>query len=368
MTKQRFLLLNMEIRIKLRIREKVKETERVATLVLEPLSNEFSYQSGQFLTFIFKEPSGREFRRSYSFSSTPGVDAFPAITVKKMPNGSASRYLVDQAQVGDMLEAIPPAGQFLLSKSSGKSRDIFLIGGGSGVTPLFSILKQILHFEPESRVTLILANSNERVLIFRKQIHQLAKQFSAQLRVIHFLSDTKFLLSELRALESPVEIRIQRMSNALVAQLVEQHIHFDRRDAQFFLCGPKTLMLKASQMLRYMQFDENQIHQEIFGIIEPYRPPRDVYKDSQVSIQFFGKSFLVPVKAGDTILEAAEKMGLELPYSCRSGICTTCTGRCTSGKVEMFTNAGQLNTDMSNGVVFTCVGYPLTDKVEIEIG
>lgn len=358
----------MEIRIKLRIREKVKETERVATLVLEPLTRDFNYRPGQFLTFIFKGLGAKEFRRSYSFSSTPGVDSFPTITVKKMPNGSASRYLVDQAQVGDILEAIPPAGQFFLPESSGKFRDIFLIGGGSGVTPLFSILKQILHFETESRVTLILANSNEQVLIFRKQLRQLAKEFPNQLKVIHFLSDTKMLLSELRALEAPAEIRIQRMSNALVAQLVEQHLHFNRRDAQFFLCGPKTLMLKASQMLRYMQFDENQIHQEIFGIIEPYRPPRDVYKDSQVRIQFLGKNFLVPVKAGDTILEAAEKMGLELPYSCRSGICTTCTGRCTSGKVEMFTNEGQINTDMSNGVVFTCVGYPLTDKVEIEIG
>ncbi len=358
----------MENRIKLSIREKIKEPEHVATLVLEPLSNEFNYYPGQFLTFIFKDSNAKEFRRSYSFSSTPGVDNFPTITVKKMPNGSASRYLVDHVQVGDVVEAIPPAGQFLLPKSTGKARDIFLIGGGSGVTPLFSILKQILHFELESRVTLFLANSNEQTIIFRKQLRQLAKEFPTQLKAIHFLSDTKMILSELRELEVPVEIRIQRISNALVAQLVEQHLHFDRRDAQFFLCGPKTLMLKASQMLRYMQFDENQIHQEIFGIIEPYRPPRDVYKDSQVRIQFFGKNFLVPVKAGDTILEAAEKIGLELPYSCRSGICTTCTGRCTSGKVEMFTNAGQINTDMSNGVVFTCVAYPLTDKVEIEIG
>lgn len=366
--KQCLLLLNMENRIKLRIREKIKETERVATLVLEPLSNEFNYYPGQFLTFIFKDSNAKEFRRSYSFSSTPGVDNFPMVTVKKMPNGSASRYLVDQVQVGEILETIPAAGQFLLPQSTGKARDIFLFSGGSGITPLFSILKQVLHFEPESRATLVLANSNEQTIIFRRQIHQLAKEFPNQLKVIHFLSDTKMPFSELRELEAPVEIRIQRISNALVAQLVEQNLNFDRQHAQFFLCGPKTMMLKASQMLHYMQFEASQIHQEIFGIIEPYRPPRDVYKDSQVKIQFFGQNFLVPLKAGDTILEAAEKVGLELPYSCRSGICTTCTGRCTSGKVEMFTNAGQIDTDMSNGVVFTCVGYPLTEHVSIEIG
>ncbi|MDX1942983.1 MAG: ferredoxin--NADP reductase [Saprospiraceae bacterium] len=358
----------METRIKLRIRDKIKETERAATLVLESLGGPLIYRAGQFLTLIFNNLGPKAFRRSYSFSSTPGVDAFPTITVKKVPNGSASRFLVDQVQIGDILEAISPAGQFILPEDDGSPRDIFLIGGGSGITPLFSILKQVLHFEPQSRVTLIVANSNENAIIFRQALLDLIKIFPERLKIIHFLSNTLMPISYLREAENPAEIRLERLSNALVEALILQCLHFDRKNAQFFLCGPKNLMLKASQMLHYLQFGETQVHQEVFDIIEPYRPPKDLYKNSQVFIEFSGKNFLVPVKAGDTILEAAEKAGLALPYSCRSGICTTCIGKCTSGRVEMFTNAGQITTDISNGIVFTCVGYPLTPEVSIKIG
>ncbi len=358
----------MENRIRLRIQKKIKETDQAGTLVLEPLDEPLDYRAGQFLTFIFRQLGPAEVRRSYSFSSAPAVDAFPSITVKKVPNGSASRFLVDRAQVGDVLEAIPPAGQFVLPESGGVPRDIFLMGGGSGITPLFSLLKQILYTEPRSRVTLVNANSNEHAIIFREALRAYAQRFSGQVHVVHFLSDSILPIADLRQIETPAEIRVQRISNALVPPLVEKQLHFERSKAQFFLCGPKTLMLKASQMLHYMQFGESQIHQEIFDIIKPYRPPGDVYRDSVAKIRFLGEDFIVPVKAGNTILEAAEKVGLELPYSCRSGICTTCTGRCVSGKVEMFTNAGRITTDMSNGIVLTCVGYPLTEEVQIRIG
>ncbi|MFN7115399.1 MAG: 2Fe-2S iron-sulfur cluster-binding protein [Saprospiraceae bacterium] len=358
----------MENRIYLRIREKIKETAAATTLVLEPLEQTLHYQAGQFITLIFKQLSPKEFRRSYSFSSTPGVDAFPAITVKKIPNGAATRYLVDQTQVGDVLEAIHPAGQFTLPPSDGAPRDVVLIGGGSGITPLFSILKQVLHQEPQSRVTLIFANSNEQSVIFRKALLQLASQFVERLQVVYFLSNTIDSIFYLRQAEAPVTIRVERLSNALIGQLVQQQLHYETSKAQFFLCGPKHLMLKASQMLHYLQFAENQIHQETFTIVEPYRPPSALYGDSQVQIHYRDRDYDILVKGGQTILEAAEAVGLELPYSCRSGICTTCAGRCTRGEVEMFTQAGRVSTALSNNVVFTCVGYPLTAEVGISIG
>jgi len=362
------ILWNMENRIQLRIRAKIRETNAATTLVLERIGKPLHYTAGQFITLIFNNLGPKEFRRSYSFSSTPGVDAFPAITVKKIPNGSATRYLVDQAQVGDVLEAIHPAGQFILPENTGAPRDIFLIGGGSGITPLFAILKQVLYFEPQSYITLIFANSNENSIIFRQLLHDFAKSFSKQLKIIHFLSNTVVPLKYLRQAEKPAEIRLERLSNALVGELVAQHLQFDRKNAQFFLCGPKNLMLKASQMLHYLQFNENQIHQETFTIIEPYRPPSELYADSQVQIYYNEKTYDIWVDGGQTILEAAEAVGIELPYSCRSGICTTCAGRCEEGTVEMFTQAGRISTELSNNVVFTCVGYPLTPKVRIKIG
>lgn len=358
----------MKNRIQLRVREKIRETATAMTLVLEPLGQELHYQAGQFITLIFNNLGPKEFRRSYSFSSTPGVDEFPAITVKKIPNGSATRYLVDHVPVGEVLEAILPAGQFMLPPGNGVSRDIFLIGGGSGITPLFSILKQVLHFEPQSRVTLILANSNEDAIIFRQALRELALTFAGKLHLIHFLSNIKADFSSLQQTESPAEIRVERLSNALVGQLIAQQLHFNRENTQFFLCGPKNLMLKASQMLHYLQFRESQIHQETFTIIEPFRPTGERYGDSRVQILYMGKNYDIWVKSGQTILEAAEVVGLDLPYSCRSGICTACIGRCSSGEVELFLPAGRISTQWSNQIVFTCVGYPLTETVQLQIG
>ncbi len=361
-------LRRMEHRIELRIKEKISETDQAATLVLEPLVPDFHYRAGQFLTLLFDQIGPRPFRRSYSFSTCPEVDALPAITVKKVPNGRASRYLAEQAQPGDLLQAIAPAGQFVLAPAESTPRNVFLIGGGSGITPLFALLKQVLHTEPRSRVSLVYANSHEDQIIFRTQLRKLAQQFPDHLQVIHLLSQTRGPLPDLRQAEAPARIRTQRLSNALVQTLVEEALHFDRANAQFFVCGPKNLMLKAITMLHYMQFKSAQIHQEIFTIVEPYRPPAERYPNSRVRLHYRGQDFEIPVQKGDTILEAAEKTGLTLPFSCRSGICTTCAATCHSGNVEMFVPHGQIDVSQSNGLVFTCVGYPLTPAVEISIG
>ncbi len=358
----------MENRIQLRIREKIRETEQAVTLVLEPAGAPLSYLAGQFITLVFKNLGAKEVRRSYSFSSAPAVDAYPTITVKKVPNGSVSRYLADQAAVGEMLEAIPPAGQFVLPADGVGVRDIFLIGGGSGIVPLYSLLKQTLCTEVQSQVTLIMANSNEASIIFRNALRQYAQSFSDRLQVVYLLSSTHTPLADLQQEEFPIRLRVQRLSNALVEELVQQFLRFDPLAAHFYLCGPKNLMLKAEQMLRYMQFSEAQIHREVFDIAAPYRPPREIYQDSMVHIHWQGQVFTAPVRAGETILEAAARSGLELPYSCQSGICTTCVSRCLSGDVEMFTPAGKITASMSNGVVFTCVGYPLTEEVTIRVG
>jgi ring-1,2-phenylacetyl-CoA epoxidase subunit PaaE len=357
----------MKNRIKLRVTDKIQETDSAVTLQFEPVDGKLDYEAGQFLTFLFDELDAQPFRRSYSFCSAPQVDDFVAVTVKRVPNGVASRYLTQYARVGDELESLLPAGQFTLPPSPGKPRDIFLIGGGSGITPLFSILKFALKFEPDSHLTLINANSNENAIIFREQLRALAKQYPKQLTVIHLLSTHFDDLANLRQAEAPAEVRIQRLGNALVQRLIEQHLKYEKEDAQFFLCGPKNLMLKASMMLHFMQFPEERIHQEVFTITTPFRPPSEKYNDSFVNIRYHETDFHIPVKGGQTILEAAEALGIELPFSCRSGICTTCAGQCTAGRVEMFPQAGQLTTDDSEGVVFTCVGYPLTPTVNIDL-
>jgi len=357
----------MSQRIQLRIADKIRESSNTTTLVLQALEGEISYRAGQFLTFIFDKLGPTQIRRSYSLSSAPGVDENLAVTVKKVPNGAVSRYLVDSARPGTLLEALLPAGQFTIPAQREFSRDIFLIGGGSGITPLFSLLKYLLHNEPQSHLTLIDANRNEDHMIFREQLVELARSFPNQLRVLAFLSDPKEDLHRLQMEMDPVELRWGRLSNALIEDLVVRHRQHPPERAQFFLCGPQGLLIKAENTLGFMGYTGEQVKREIFTVKMVFRPDPERFPHSQVRLYVEGKQYQFPALPGQHILEAAQRAGIELPYSCLSGICTTCSARRRLGEVEMYTQEGRLDTRSTHGLVLTCVGYPRTPVVELEV-
>lgn len=357
----------MSQRIQLRIADKIKETDLATTLILEPLGEEVSYRAGQFLTFIFDKLGPTQIRRSYSLSSAPGVDEHLAITVKKVPNGAVSRFLVDGARPGSVLEALLPAGQFTIETQREHPRDIFLIGGGSGITPLFSLLKYLLHHEPQSRVTLIDANRNEDHMIFRDRLVELARSYPYQLRILAFLSDPKQDLHRLRVEMDPVELRWGRLSNALIEDLVVRNRRHPPERSRFFLCGPQGLLIKAENTLGFMGYTGEQVKREIFTVKTVFRPNPDRFPHSQVRLQLEGKQYQFPVLPGQHILEAAQRAGIDLPYSCLSGICTTCSAQCRLGEVEMYTQEGRLDTRSTHGLVLTCVGYPRTPVVKLEV-
>ncbi|MBR9921596.1 MAG: ferredoxin--NADP reductase [Bacteroidetes bacterium] len=350
--------------IRFRIHKKIRETHRAVTLQLEPLDGPISYQAGQFLTFLFQSPEQKSYRRSYSLSSAPGIDHRPAITVKRTVNGQASRFLTEQSREGDILQALPPAGKFVLPPANG-ARDIFLIGGGSGITPLFGIIKWALKNEPQSRITLIQSDSGTDSIIFRKELNELAQEHPKRLKNIHILSqDDEDIFEHI----FPPAIWVPgRLSNAMVEDLVTKNLQHNPKEAQFFLCGPEGLMLKSRQTLRFMGYEDEQIHREIFVVKNRYIPPADLFPDSQVDIDFKGQSIQLEVKAGQTILEAALSQDIDLPYSCRTGVCTICSGQCLEGEVQMHTQIGLMNSKTSKGLILTCTGYPITEKVKMVI-
>ncbi len=350
--------------LQLRIREIIPETPRAKTIVLEPLSSDFRYRPGQFITLLFPQLGAPPLRRSYSMCTTPGIDEWPAITVKKVSNGQASRFLVDLARPGDLLRALPPAGQFTLAANPALQRDLFFFGGGSGITPLYALLRAFLHFEPRSRVCLLYANRNERSIIFRKQLQSLAAAFPDRFHCRHLLSDPADLAG-FRETDAPAECRWGRLSNQMVEEWVGRQARYDPARAEFFLCGPKGLMLKTEAALSFLKFRSEQLHKEIFTVKTAYRPHAERFPRSHVYLNWNGAEHHFTVPPGKTILEAAEAEGLTLPYSCRSGICTTCTARCQSGDVEMYTQEGKLDTGMTGGEVLTCVGFPLTEEVRL---
>ncbi|HXA02520.1 MAG TPA: FAD-binding oxidoreductase, partial [Cytophagaceae bacterium] len=150
----------------LKVKNIIKETDDALTIVFEKPDNAISYKSGQFLTLIIPI-NGEKLRRSYSLCTAPGIDQDLAVTVKKMVNGKVSNYLADNLKKGDIIEVMQPMGTFVVEVASHKKRDIVLIGAGSGITPLISILKSILANEPLSNVYLIYGNRNEQSIIFK---------------------------------------------------------------------------------------------------------------------------------------------------------------------------------------------------------
>jgi ring-1,2-phenylacetyl-CoA epoxidase subunit PaaE len=343
--------------LSLRVREIIRESDDTKTFVFERTDeNHFSYQAGQFLTFIIPM-HGHEVRRSYSMSSAPGVDAYPAITIKRVPNGEISRFWIDTVRQGDTFSALPPSGRFVLEESSGQPRDIVLIGAGSGITPLFSILKQTLSQETTSRVTLIYASRNIRNTLFYDQILAWQQQFADKLHVIHIHSQPADEWNGIRG----------RINNTRLEQLVNKSLRYDRLDARFFICGPFDLMRAAEITLHFMGFSDDQIRKENFVIAAPPPPPPVSYPH-EITLYYRGKPLKLLVPSHTTILDAALAAGIQLPYSCKGGRCATCAGVCTGGSLHMSVNEVLTDRDLKEGWILTCSAYPDSDHVIVRVG
>ncbi len=216
-----------------------QDTADTATYILQPSEPGFTYLAGQFLTLIFTFEQ-REVRRSYSFSSAPGVDDLPAITVKRVPNGEISRYIHRYWKVGSIVHALPAAGRFL-HETQNTQRDIFLFGAGSGITPLFSLLKSTLATETGTHVHLFYSNRSIATTIFYKELLQWQKQYPERFHLRFFFSDSQLLSTA-------------RLGKLLLQQLVPERLVFDMPNALFYLCGPRDYMQMATIGIQSLGF------------------------------------------------------------------------------------------------------------------
>ena len=342
--------------ITLRVKHIVVEKYDVKTFVFERIDGQpLIYKAGQFLTFLITL-NGREIRRSYSMSSAPGVDEFPAITVKRVPNGEVSRFWLDSVAEGDQFNCLEPSGRFVLEENNDVARDIVLIGAGSGITPLFSILKQVLSFETNSIVTLLYANRNESQTLFWDHIIEWQQKFPGRLHVIHIHSQPSDDWNGMRG----------RINNTRLEQLVSKSLHFSPSLAKFFICGPYELMRSMEITLHFMHFSSEQIRKENF-VIDKIPPPPPVSNPHTISLDFRGRAYQLLVPAHTTILDAAWQAGIHLPYSCKGGRCSTCAAISKSGALHMTVNEVLTDRDLAEGWILTCSSYVDNDQVHLEI-
>ncbi|AYA38755.1 oxidoreductase [Hymenobacter oligotrophus] len=361
----------------LNVVELTRETDDAITIHLERADRQaVACQPGQFLTLIVPCGSGsRPERRSYSLSSTPGEAPRLSVTVKRVAGGLVSNYLLDNVQVGQTMEAMVPMGNFTVQCNPGTARSLVLIGAGSGITPLMSILKSVLQQEPQSQVLLVYGNRNEESVIFKQQLADLEQQYAGRLQVEHVFSQpTKPVAPHQHS---------GRLNRTMLLRILEKRQQQPADKAEYYMCGPEGMMSEAKAALELLGVPGNQIFRESFvasadsaetaaaqpgGHGSVSADDSDEIVARKVTIQYEGTDYVLEVPAGKTILETALDQDIDLPYSCQAGLCTACRGKCLSGKVHLDEREGLSDSELKQGYVLVCVGHPLTNDVVIEIG
>ncbi|NLR93009.1 MULTISPECIES: ferredoxin--NADP reductase [Flammeovirga] len=336
----------------LKVKEVVNETADTVTIKLkQPLFRKLKYQSGQFVS-VFSSIGDKKAIRSYSMSSSPQLDATVDITVKRVEGGLVSNHLNDAIKAGDSMEIGDPMGQFLIEPDSNLERNIFLWAGGSGITPLFSMMKSILFFEKRSKVFLIYGNRNENTIIFNEQIDELKSKFEDRLEIIHVLSKPSAAWGGFSG----------RIDDVMAVNIINR-LSIDK--SEHFLCGPEGMMESVESALKRFKVSSSKIFKESFVPASESGAVNVDLSTQTVSIEIDGEEHDVVVNPGTMILDAGLDAGLDIPYSCQNGVCTACKGKCVSGKVEMGETSVLSEAEKQEGYVLTCISQPLTENVKI---
>jgi 3-ketosteroid 9alpha-monooxygenase subunit B len=312
--------------------DETKDSKSFVFEIPEELAERFQYRSGQFLTFRV-EVEGHRVVRCYSLASAPDLDPRPKVTVKRVVDGRASNWMNDEVIAGSKLEVMPPAGHFCLRE---RDTPIVLFGGGSGITPIISIIKTAL--ETTSRnIKLLYANRNDQSVIFKDELAALLLAHGDRLELVHRLDDVHGYVD---------------------AALVVQEIG-PKADADFYICGPGPFMEVVESALTSLSIDEDQIFIERFESADSSltNAPVDTSGGAVVSVKLDGVETEVDIGDGETILAAARRAGLEPPFACEEAYCGCCMARVVEGDVEMSFNDGGIDQrQIDDGWVLTCQG------------
>lgn len=349
--------------LELTVKSIIHETRDTITIVFDkPTSGPLTYKPGQFLTLI-APIQGKEVRRAYSLCTTPSTDEFAAVTVKRVENGLMSNWLADNVREGDKLKVLGAVGNFTLDYAPANRRHIVMFAGGSGITPLFSLTKSVLTQEPESIVSLIYCNRDIDSVIFKEELARWEAQHEGRLHVIHILDTAPMNWQGYSGLLNP----------AMLKKLFERIPDWGVENTLYLMCGPEGMMKNVESLLGAYSIPAEKIRKESFvqGTIDKAskkEAEEEEIIEREVTIRFDGEEYKVMVPPHKGILEAALDAGIDLPYSCQSGLCTACRGKAISGKVRLDEEEGLSASERAEGYVLTCVGHPLTDDVVIEIG
>ncbi len=359
----------------LKIKDVRKETDDAVSIsfnIPENLKEDYHYLPGQYVT-LKVEVNGEKLNRSYSLCSNPFEGKEHRIAIKRVLNGKVSTYLTREAKVGDEIEVMLPMGNFKAEIDANANKHYYLFGAGSGVTPLYSILKAVLSNEPKSKVTLVYGNFNSQSVIFKKELTEILKENTDRLEVIHvfdkpnksggFLGMGKKIDEELPCVEGRIDqVFVQ---NTLAGK--------DLKNAEFYTCGPTGLMKSVENTLKRLNVSEDKINVEYFtekdaedkkavsvGVAEA-----DYDGNSEIEVVCDGKSSSFAMKGKETILDACSKNNVDPPFACMVGACTTCRCKLDVGSVSMGDCEALTPKEIEQGYILSCQAKPTSKKISV---
>jgi len=342
-----------------RVERETRDAVAVTFDVPPALHEQFRYVQGQHLT-LRADVDGKDLRRSYSICAAVQDDCL-RIAIKRNPGGVFSTWANERLQAGAMLDVMPPLGHFNVPLDPAARRHYLGFAAGSGITPLLSIIKTTLATEPLSQFTLFYGNRASGTVMFKEELAGLKDSYLARFNLVHVLSREA----------QDIELLHGRIDRAKAEELLRHWVNLDDIDAAF-VCGPDGMMQAVADALRAHGLPEGKVRIERFATSIPHhehRPqavePGHAQCEVTAIIDGATRTFTLD-KAKENIIEAALRNGVELPYSCKGGVCSTCRAKLVAGEVDMDVNFALEDYEVARGFVLTCQSYPVTDRVTVD--
>jgi ring-1,2-phenylacetyl-CoA epoxidase subunit PaaE len=344
------------------IRRETPDAVSIAFEIPDDLAPVFGFIPGQNIT-LKATVGGEEIRRNYSICTSPSEHEL-RIAVKKIPNGRFSTYANTELKKGDLLDVLPPSGNFHVTLDRESARQYVAFAAGSGITPVISIIKTALETEKRSSFTLVFGNRNRSSILFREDLHNLKDKYPDRFQLIHVLSREK----------TDTPLQSGRIDAEKCALLGEKLVDFQRIDA-FFLCGPEKMIFTVKAFLESAGIDPRKIHFELFATPESAVSSENNPASAQPALTDEKAEVVVKLDGittrfelayeGESILNAALRQGIDLPFACKGGVCSTCRARLESGSVHMDVHYALEQDEIEAGFVLTCQSHPRAGLVVV---
>ena len=334
------------------VRRLTPDAVEVSFVLPEDKKGTFAFKAGQYIT-LKTELEGKEVRRAYSLCAVPGTDTL-SVGIKKVPDGTFSVYANERLQSGDTLEVMPPEGRFTYEAGEG-IRTLAVFAAGSGITPIMSIVRQALESDPGSRIILVYGNRNAESVMFREELNELADLYSDRFFLYHTFSRDR----EDNAL-------FGRIENSTVNYVLKNK-HAGWEIDRFYLCGPEPMIREVASSLQNSGVPESKILHELFTSSETAANLSEVSQGmTRVTVVLDDQETTLEMDSKDRILDAILEAGVDAPYSCQGGVCSTCIAKISDGKATMAKNQILTDSEIEAGLVLTCQAHPTSPSIRVD--